>query len=324
MKKLIKLSVLSLCCALACTLSAIAQPVPGKDENIDYIVTFGSEASPIFGDDDHVQTYFFSIPVNQAAPVFIRIFDADCGGKHDQINGAFFNTKTKFSVYGGNGAYSDKDARNINPVGNFKSGKLLETRTFGSSSEADNNWVAMGPFNPQEAEFDKDLNAKVLKIVVEGLSGDDGNTYRFFLSNSPTRDLPIEGGNAFAYEICFRLLNEPTEAAHFYPFVDKKVVAIKQHNFDYDSDGYIRLTSVAKKEHSLATSADGQWSSSTTTITPEEQNTSLDIHFIKKTNRYNDLVFYTQNQFNEAIPFFSVPIGGIPKYRYKVDVEYKF
>jgi hypothetical protein len=32
---------------------------------------------------------------------------------------------------------------------------------------------------------------------------------------------------------------------------------------------------------------------------------------------------YLTNQYNEAIPFFSVPIGGVPKYKYKVDVQYK-
>ncbi|MES2387780.1 MAG: hypothetical protein V4543_07240 [Bacteroidota bacterium] len=298
--------------------------VPSKEENIDYIVTFGNKASSIFGDDDYVQTYFFSVPINQTSPVFIRIFDADCGGKHDQINGPDYDSKTRFSVYGGNGAYSNKDARNINPVGNFKSGHLLESKVFGKNPLADNVWTTLGPFNPKEAEFDKDLNANVFKIVVEGISGDDGNTYRFFLSNSATRNQAIEGGNAFAYEICFRLMNEPNEAAHFYPFIDKNVVAIKQHNFDFDSDGFIRLTSVAKKEHALEGSADGQWMESTTPITEEEQNTSIDIHFMKKTNRSNDMVFYTTNQYNESIPFFSVPIGGIPKYRYKVNVEYKF
>ena len=172
---------------------ADAQLVPSKEENIDYIVTFGSKASPAFGDDDNVQTYFFSIPVNQRAPVFIRIFDADCGGKLDQINNGAFDSKTKFSVFGGAGAYSEKDARNINPIGNFKSGHLLESKVFGVNPTADNEWVTMGPFNPQEAEFDKDLNANVFKMVVEGVTGDDGNVYRFFLSTSPTKNQAVEG-----------------------------------------------------------------------------------------------------------------------------------
>ncbi|MEJ7658733.1 MAG: hypothetical protein WKG07_03470 [Hymenobacter sp.] len=34
----------------------------------------------------------------------------------------------------------------------------------------------------------------VYKVVVRGLSGNDGNLYRFFLSSSPNLNVPIAGG----------------------------------------------------------------------------------------------------------------------------------
>jgi hypothetical protein len=297
-----------------------AQLVPSKVENIAYLVTFGKEAAPKWGDDDHVQTNFFSIPNSYTGPIYIKIYDADCGGKEDQMNGTF-NTKIKYSVYGGKGSYSNKDARNINPIGNFKSGNLLATKTFGVDTEADGNWVSFGPFDPKDGEYDEDLKATVFKIITEGLNGDDGNLYRYFLSTSETQNISVPGGNAFYYELTYRLTNDPGSKAHFYPFVDKYTIAVKQYNFDFDNDGYIRMNSIAKKLQACNISNDGKWSYSIAKIVEEEKNTSIDIEFIKKSNKPNDMTFYLLNQYDEAVPFFSSPIGGLPKYKYKINVQ---
>jgi len=77
------------------------QPVPGKDENIPFLVTFGKDGKTSWGDDDFYQIFFFSIPKDYTKPFYIRVFDHDCGGENDEIQGEF-DTKTKFSVYGGN------------------------------------------------------------------------------------------------------------------------------------------------------------------------------------------------------------------------------
>lgn len=314
---------LLLACAFSCFMVSLAgQQVPSVEENIDFLVTFGESATNNWGDDDHVQTHFIAIPKTQSKAIYIRVFDPDCGGEHDQINGAF-NTKTKFSIYGGIGCYSNKDARDINPIGDFKSGVLLASKIFSVDSKYDNNWYTFGPINPKEGEFDAELNAYVFKIIVEGLTGDDGNMYRYFLTSEETTNKPVEGGNFFAYEITFRLKPFISQMAHLYPFIDNNVISIKQHNFDFDKDGYIRMTSVSKKSQEMETSGDGNWSSSIKTINQSEINTSIDLHFIKTSDWANDMTFYITNQYNQAIPFFSTPIGGIPRYKYKIDVKYK-
>ena len=40
----------------------LGQRVPNESENIDYLVTFGKDAPPNTGDDDHVQIIFFVVP----------------------------------------------------------------------------------------------------------------------------------------------------------------------------------------------------------------------------------------------------------------------
>ena len=84
-----------------------AQPVPGKDENIPFLVTFGKDGKTSWGDDNFYQIFFFSIPKDYNKPFYIRVFDPDCGGENDEIQGEF-NSKTKFSVYGGKGVDPDQ------------------------------------------------------------------------------------------------------------------------------------------------------------------------------------------------------------------------
>jgi len=304
------------------SLNVISQIVPSKEENIDFIVTFGKDAPGTWGDDDHSQVYFVAVPTEYKGNFYLRVFDPETGGVNDQSNGGF-DTKTKFSFYGGKGCYTEKDARSIDPIGKYKSGALITSKVFETDNNLDNGWFSFGPFNPQEGEYDAELKSNVFKIVIESFAGNDGNAYRLSLSSKKEENLPIQGSNFFAYELCFRLINKNNETAHLYPFVNSNVIKVKQHNFDLDNDGYLRLNSVAKKSHNLATSGDGEWKSSDIEITPAEANTSLDIHIIKGKNVSNDLTLYLTNQYKEAVPFFSSPLGGLPKYKYKVDVKFE-
>ena len=304
-------------------LSSFSQLVPSKVENVDYLCTFSKDACGQWGDDDHVQIIFFSVPKKEKNPIYIRIFDPNIGGEYDQVNKAF-NSKTKFSIYGGTGAYTDKRSRLVDPVGNYKTGVMLNTRTFGSESKNDGIWYKFGPFNPQEGEYDKNLDSYIFKMIAEGIEGDDGNMYKYFLSSKAEENKPVEGGNSFSYELTVRLKKDTKEVAHFYPFINDQIISVQQHNFDFDYNGNIRITSLMKKSHEMKISGDGNWSISDHLISQEEHNTSLDVHFISKKAFNNDITVYMLDQYKNAIPFYSTPIGGVPKYKYKIDVQYKF
>src|SRR5688500_13031794 len=225
-------------------LAATAQRVPNESENIDYLVTFGQDAPPDTGDDDHVQIIFFVVPYSHKQPVFLRIFDPDLNGEHDEFVGPA-HTYTRFSIFGGKGAFATKDAREAKLSANYKAGNMLSSQVFGNEAQFDSEWHTMGPFNPLEGEEIPSFNGYLLKIVVEGLKGNDGNHYRFFLSEETGRNKTIEGANAFAYNYTFKLHKAQT-LAHIYPFIEKSVVSITQHNFDFDSDGEILIYTVAK------------------------------------------------------------------------------
>ncbi len=298
-----------------------AQQFPGAEENIPFLVTFGKIAPTSWGDDDHCQIYFFSIPESQKDPIYIRVFDAECGGENDEIKTAF-DSRTKFAVYGGKGAISNDDAKQIDPTGTFDSGTLLDSKTLGEDAQYDNTWYTFGPFNPTEGEFMKEYGGYVFKMITQGISGDDGNLYRYFLSAKSDRNIPVEGANAFTFEYTFRLPNA-VSVCHIYPYVDQDVIAVQQHNFDWDGDGTIRIVSVAKKGELVRMSSEDNWATSRHEIVDEEKNTSLDFQLIKtKQVRNNNVVFRVTNQYGKAMPFYSAPIGGVPKYKYSIGVKY--
>ena len=299
--------------------STFAQSVPNPSENIDFLVTYGKNTPKVKGDDDNVQVIFFLVPPSQKGPVYIRVFDPEIGGKHDDVSGAV-DTKVKYSLYGGVGAFSNKDARGADPTGNYKSGILLATKTFGADPQLDDGWHVFGPVNPMEGEKVAAVGGNVFKMIVEGLAGNDGNVYRFFLSSDRNKNVEVEGANAFAFEYTFRLL-EKEKVTHIYPFIEKSVVSITQHNYDFDADGEILIYSISKRHHKANASGDIKWASSKHIMTNEEKNTTIDLQILKKTTEPNNIVVYITNQYNEPVPFYAVPIGGPPKYKYKTTLK---
>jgi hypothetical protein len=299
-----------------------AQEIPSTDEKFPFLITFSKSADKKWGDDDFAQSIFFSIPENNKSEFYIRIFDPEVGGKHDEKK-IVFNSKTKFSLYGGKGVHSDKAATTVEPLGNFKSGILMTSKVFDSDPKYDNNWYTFGPINPLEGELQPDNGGYIFKIVVEGIEGDDGNAYKFFLSKSKTENIPVEGGNSFCYEYSVRTNDNGNSICHVYPFLPGNIIACKVNIFDYDNEGRVRMVSVLKKgENFTGVSPDGGWGTDSVKIFKEELNTSMDIQFIKQKDlKNNNLVIFITNQYNEAIPFFSAPIGGVPKFKYKIDVN---
>ncbi len=311
--------------ALLLMQQVVGQPVPGADENIPYLVTFGGNSKTEWGDDNFLQVIFFSIPSDYTQPIYIRVFDPDCGGQHDELNGAW-NTKTRFSVYGGAGSCSNKDAQKCNADGDYDSGTLIATKTFAADATYDNKWYTFGPINPSEGENLPEFGGRIFKLTVEGLSGDDGNMYRLYLSKKAEENVKVDGAFAYYFKYKFRLYDTADQISHIYPHIDDRVVSIKQSNFDWDEDGMLRIISVSKNGEMMVVSNNDEWKSSTHKIDDAEKNTSWDIQMIKYKSRplkNNNVVIFLENQYGELLPFYSVPIGGIPKYKYTIGVKPK-
>jgi hypothetical protein len=307
--------------AVIANCNGLSQPIPSNDEKFTFLTTFSKDANKKYGDDDNVQTVFFSIPETNKGEVYIRIFDPEVGGQNDEVV-KDFNSKTKYSVYGGKGAHSNKDAIAVDPKGNFKSGVLLVSKTFDNDPKYDNGWYTFGPFNPSQGELQPENGGYVFKFIIEGLDGDDGNLYKLFLSGSADNNVAIEGGNSFCYEYSLRLSDKVGSVSHIYPFLPLNLSAVKIHIFDYDDEGSVRLVTICKKGQVKGSSTEATWSVEEVKIVPQELNTTMDIQFIKKKAvKNNNIVVYITNQYNETVAFYSAPIGGVPKYKYRIEAN---
>ncbi len=301
---------------LAVIIPCHAQPVPANDENIPYLMTFGGDGETSWGDDDFSQSFFFKIPLSYSQPFYIRVYDPDIGGNVDEINGVW-DTRMSYSVYGGKDCWSDVDARGIEPSGNYRSGTLLASKVFSMDNRYDDEWYTFGPFNPTEGELVEAFGGYIFKIICEGIGGDDGNLYRYFLSTERDENRAIEDGNAFTYEYSFRMWNNNQNISHIYPYIDTATIYVKQVNFDWDDDGYIRVVSRVRRGLLASTSNEDDWAESKIRIEEEEINSSLDFQFIKKRPqlvRNNNVVISVENQYGEYLEFFTIPIGGVPVY----------
>jgi len=301
------------------------QAVPGKDENIPFLVTFGKFGETSWGDDDFSSIFFFTIPKDFNRQFYIKVFDPDCGGENDEIQG-FFDSKTLFSVYGGKGVDPDKniESRGLKNGQNYKQGNLLASRVFGSENKYDNKYFSFGPFNPSEGEYNEKWKSYIFKIVCEGITGDDGNLYRYFLSRDAGTELPIEGANAFTYEYTFRMWNDNKSISHIYPYVDTGIVSIRERNFDWDDDGAILVASTYKQGISVPISNENDEKISVIPVEQAEIGKSLDFQFHKKKDylvRNNNVVVSLETQRGDALPFFSSPIGGVPVYQPSIKMK---
>lgn len=305
-----------------------AQEVPGPAENIPYLITFGNKGHVTsWGDDDFSQTFFFTIPKDYKEPFYIRVYDPEVGGKTDELNN-FWDTRMSYTVYGGKGCYTHPDAKGLNPTGNYKSGTILATKIFAMDNKLDEKWYTFGPFNPADGEYYPKFSSNVFKIICEGLSGDDGNLYRYFLSRRPDSNVPIEGGNAFTYEYTFRMWNnnDTSYVSHIYPFIDSGCIYIKQKNFDWDNDGDFIIVSNVRKGYKMPLSGEDKWVEDRMPIDEDEIGKSLDFRFYKKRGdlvRNNNVVMQVENQYGENLQFFSSPIGGVPVYKPRIKVTKK-
>ena len=300
-----------------------SQSAPAIDENIPYLMTFGGNASTSWGDDDFCQIFFCIIPPSQTGPVYIRVYDPDTGGDLDEIKGEF-NTLVNFSIYGGKDCWSDTAELIVNKAGNYKNGYQLASKSFGNDPQYDKKWYSFGPFNPSEGKNVEKLGGRVFKIIAQGISGDDGNLYKYFLSTSAVENIPVEGGNLLTYKYHFRFSNDQKNVCQIYPFVDDRTISVQISNFDWDDDGTIRIFSVAKNGILCSVSGEDNWIVREFPIVAEEKNSTIEIQFIKNQTiqvRNNNVVVTVKNQYGISLPFYVVPIGGVPVYSPKIRMK---
>lgn len=282
--------------ALLCAFQLQAQSV---DVNF---VTFGKECPTSWGDDDFNSVYFVELE-QSAGQFYLWVFDPETGGSYDEINNGF-NTETKFAVYGGQGAFSNENARSVNPAAGLSSGILLDQKIYSTDSQLDGKWELWGPYKYLQGEI---IDGKsYFKITVEGISGNDGNVYNLFVSGNSSQRTALSGARLFTNELTIRYPIESGKDIE-YSILPKRDSYNTITMYVFDADNLIGTSVLFSSGRSvpLNGSPNDQWSSTIIDPRANEQNSPWKIQMASETRggiRNNDLVFYAEYEDGTPLP----------------------
>ncbi|EGV31925.1 PKD domain containing protein [Thiorhodococcus drewsii AZ1] len=194
------------------------------------LVTFGPEAHPGKGDDDFTEVVYIQVPDTAPAPLFLRVWDPDLGGAEDEPNG-LWNGRTRFSLFGGEGAFGQAGPT-ADPAVWRSAGHLLGQAEFGEDASTDGRWETLVRFSPDQGERVGEL--RVFRLVVEGVAGDDGNLYDLAVSSDADSNRSVEGPRLLDYRPTFSVPPGPDRLAEAVFALPSETSALRIRQFDLD------------------------------------------------------------------------------------------
>lgn len=211
-----------------------------------HMVTMGKEAPPDQGDNDFTQAVYFKIPATITQRLYLRIFDPDCGGGVDENFGPW-DTKTKFSFFGQADSLVKDDLQDTKPIA---------VKTFGIDSFTDNKWYTFAEFMPEKGEKVKDFY--YFKLLVQGMSGNDGNVFNGTISLDPKQNRSPENLTIYNYMPTVNLPRIAKRFAELRFFIPSGTSELKIRNFDLENS-ILWFETPFESNFPLKASGQGDW-----------------------------------------------------------------
>ncbi|MGM0587918.1 MAG: PKD domain-containing protein [Bacteroidota bacterium] len=233
------------------------EPVMGQQARGIFFNVFGQDAPKGAGDFDNTQAFYFEIPADDPKPIYLRIFDADVGGRYEERHGPF-DTQTRFTLIGGESASKrfGGNTDDLEKLPNFENRHVLYDRTYGVDSNLDGRYVSLGELDKEMGYRTEDGYLRYV-LLVRGVTGNDGNFFDLVLSYDPeAKDFP-SNTRTYAYDLSIRIPDWPD----FKGQVKLHTRGNKQVNIlTYDMDGVpIAIERPFGPDESLETSGDALW-----------------------------------------------------------------
>lgn len=262
------------------------------------LVNYGPGQSIREGDDDFRQIVFFMINEKFTDSLYVRIFDIDCGGDFD-LNFGSWNTETRFELYGGAGAFSSPTLKNAKPDDeDIAAGKSLASMVLGENRELNNSWYNFAHISPLDGE--KIGDAYYLKLVVQGVRGDDANAFDVNLSTSANANDSVEEFSMFSYSPTFRLRKDENVASINF-FVPEEVKSINVHNFDL-AGASVQLVTAFRSNLPVRSSGQGEWVKSSSNLESIETGRECALALGQGNESPNDVSLYITDDQNRILP----------------------
>jgi len=246
---------------------------------------FGPNARRGLGAEDAVQIAFFRFKIDLDEDLYISVFDPDASGGHDSY---YFGaaSPTKFTIYGGPGAFTDKSSRELTPSAEQK-GRALASKEF--LKEYDNQWYHFGPFKALDGEVVG--NWCYFKVVAHALKGSHQNNFRLAAT-------PREGGEGFCYKMSLNMQHESGLETKFFIEVPQGMTRLIEMNYDVDASGGQLYFDTVERSFRLAPSRSGKWIRNQIDLEPRETGHRGTYRFVKGAQRRTNmtLMFVDANE----------------------------
>ncbi len=252
------------------------------------LVTFGSEAPPGKGDDDFTEEIHIRVPEDAPDQLYLRIFDPDVGGVEDEPSG-HWNTRTRFALFGA--------------VGDATSGRadgLLAERVFGVDPTTDGLWYTFARIAPGQGRAVD--GARVFRLLVQGLEGDDGNLFDIAISTEPDANSPVAGAVLLAERPTISVPPGRERFAEARFEIPAATTAIRIRNFDLDG-ARIALEMPFVGRQDLDPSGDADWREQVVALEPDQSARPAAILVQGGRRLLNDIVLEVLDQDGRRLPF---------------------
>jgi hypothetical protein len=294
----------ALAAALALPLRAGSNPAPGPTQpgdinNSHAMYVCGPDGLAVAGREDSLLINFYRVPADTKEEILIHVFDPGSGGTVDRGDawpGSV--TRTRFTVYGGKGAYSHPKSQTKRPISR-QAGTVLSSHVFGT--EHADRWLSFGPFKPEQGEL---VDGHIyFKLVVHAQSGARCNYFQ-------TACTPwfIE---CFTFHASLLMDSKPRTVMSFEVEVPAGLTEVYEHNFDADNSGrgYI-VTALAREK--LRRSFTGSWATNRFLLTAHTEDRRLRYEYVRGQQRKGNTAFFFADREHRPLKiFFGKPVRRI-------------
>lgn len=322
MRKYMKQSFLNIiiCLLFVSLLSGIFTINAFGKENA-FLITYGKDAGTEEGDDDFMQVIIIRISEPFTQKLYIRIFDADCGGANDARYHGKWNTKTKFQLFGKEKAYSTYNLTQGAPVKeNIFAGTQLKEETCGIDPFKDNQWYNFMEINPKDGELVGKF--RYFKLIVTGVEGDDGNIYMVTASTHQRRNIQPDEIDLIMYSTTLHLPSREV-FSEMRVFVPDGTDFLTVHNFDLYS-AYIHVVTKFRTDLPVKSSGQNEWMKSNIKILPDETNQYCGIRFKGGKEMPNDGTFFITDHNGNLLPIILPIYIQKQNYRPKIKISLEY
>lgn len=247
-------------------------------------VIYGPAAASAEGDSDYRELLYLSVPDTVTDRLYLRIYDADSGGRHDTRYGSAWDTDIRYVLHGG------ADAA-------LAGGEVLADVTFGEDAAADDAWQTLASFLP--AAGDHVDGRYVFRLEASGLAGNDSNVFAATLSLRDRRDLAPMGLEVLDQAPTVRIPDD-RRATHLTFDVPSGTDRLVIRNFDA-AFGQVAFTSTYRTVE-LAVSGQDEWRETTVELLPEERGTTASLVMTGGREIPNDLTVSVADGTGQPLP----------------------